>query len=41
MENKENQPKNPSRITVGRALIAVFLLILLLSWFFGWYLRRR
>ena len=40
-QNQENKPKNPSHITSARALIALFLLVLFVSWFFGWYLRRR
>jgi hypothetical protein len=40
-QNQENKPKNPSRITSARVLIALFLLVLFVSWFFGWYLRRR
>jgi len=40
-QNQENKPKNPSRITPARALISLFLLVLFVSWFFGWYLRRR
>lgn len=40
-QNQENKPKNPSRITPARGLIALFLLVLFVSWFFGWYLRRR
>jgi hypothetical protein len=41
MERNENKPKNPSRITPARALIAIFLLGLILLWFFGVFLRRR
>ena len=41
MERNENKPKNPSRITLTRALIAIFLLCLILLWFFGVFLRRR
>ena len=40
-ERNENKPKNPSRITLTRALIAIFLLCLILLWFFGVFLRRR
>jgi len=41
MERNENKPKNPSRITPTRALIAIFLLCLILLWFFSVFLRRR
>jgi hypothetical protein len=41
MERNENKPKNPSRITLTRALIAIFLLCLILLWFFGVFLRHR
>jgi hypothetical protein len=36
-----NEPKKPRTFTLWKALVALFLLCLFLTWYFGRYLHRR